>query len=331
MVNAPLAITLMGPTAAGKTDLALALHDILPVDIISVDSALVYRGMDIGTAKPSASELARAPHRLIDIREPDQPYSVADFCRDARREMEEITANGRIPLLVGGTMLYFKALLDGLSDMPASDQEVRQAIEEEAAQQGWPEMHRQLAAVDAETAAALHPNHSQRIARALEVYRVSGRPISEWRRGAGTGLRASYRWVQLAIAPPERSILHQRIAQRLETMFDTGFLDEVRQLRARGNLHADLPSIRAVGYRQAWDYLEAQERHKVAGTPDDTLYQEMRQTALAATRQLAKRQLTWLRSWPDLNWLLTHDAQGDAKRFDEILKQALNCIGTTTI
>jgi len=314
----------MGPTASGKTELAIALHEALGAEIVSVDSALVYRGMDIGTAKPSAEEQKRAPHRLINIRDPADPYSAADFCRDARREMAQISGQGKTPLLVGGTMLYFKALLDGLSPMPASDPAVRAAIEAEAEDRGWPAMHRLLAEVDAETAASLHPNHSHRIARALEVYRLSGRPISEWRTGAGEGLRDDYRWVQLALAPTDRQVLHERIAARFERMLEEGLIDEVRELYTRGNLNPDLPSIRAVGYRQVWGYL--------AG---DFSYDEMRQKGVAATRQLAKRQLTWLRGWPDLIWLTIQDKDQDKesvpKRFEEILKKALNSIAPATI
>ena len=316
----PLAIALMGPTASGKTELAIGLHEALGAEIVSVDSALVYRGMNIGTAKPSSDELRRAPHRLIDIRDPAEPYSVADFCRDARREMAEIVARDKTPLLVGGTMLYFKALLDGLSAMPASDPQMRAAIEAEAEARGWPAMHRTLEDVDPETAAALHPNHSQRIARALEVYRLSGRPISEWRTGAGEGLRNDYRWVQLALAPTNRELLHERIAARFDSMLEKGLVDEVRELYDRGNLSSNLPSIRAVGYRQVWGFL--------AGDYD---HEEMRQKGMAATRQLAKRQLTWLRGWPDLIWLTTQDNDDVSKRFEEILNKALNCIASTTI
>lgn len=316
----PVAVALMGPTASGKTDLAIALHEKLGAEIISVDSALVYRGMDIGTAKPDAEELARAPHRLIDIRDPAEPYSAADFCRDARREMAAIVEQGRIPLLVGGTMLYFKALLEGLSDMPASDPAVRTAIEAEAQVKGWPAMHQMLSEVDSETAASLHPNHSHRIARALEVYRLSGRPISEWRSGKSDGLLNKYRWVQLALAPQKRQVLHARIEQRFDRMLQAGFVEEVRELYERGNLGPDLPSIRAVGYRQVWGYL--------AG---DYGYDEMRQKGIAATRQLAKRQLTWLRGWQGLQWLESDHAEGSPERFQEILDKALNCITPAAI
>lgn len=311
----PLAIALMGPTAAGKTDLAIALHERTNADIISVDSALVYRGMDIGTAKPSVEELHRAPHRLIDICDPAEAYSAADFARDARAAMAEIVAAGRTPLLVGGTMLYFKALLEGLSPMPPSDREIRAAIEEEARSQGWPALHAQLAEVDPVCAARLHPNHSQRISRALEVYRLSGTPMSSWQTGEGDGLLGSYRWIQIAIAPQERTVLHQRIALRFDKMLELGFIEEVEALYRRGDLHEDMPSIRAVGYRQVWQFL--------AGECDQAT---MRERAIAATRQLAKRQLTWLRGWHDLSWINTLDAQGQPVEFEEIFRQTLNIV-----
>lgn len=311
----PLAIALMGPTAAGKTDLAIAMHERLNADIISVDSALIYRGMDIGTAKPSAEELRRAPHRLIDICDPAEAYSVADFARDARVAITEIVAAGRTPLLVGGTMLYFKALLEGLSPMPPSDPAIRAAIEMEARALGWPALHTQLAEVDPACAARLHPNHSQRISRALEVYRISGRPISAWQTGEGDGLLSSYRWIQIAIAPQERTVLHQRITRRFDKMLELGFIEEVDALFQRGDLHADMPSIRAVGYRQVWQYL--------AGECDKAT---MRERGIAATRQLAKRQLTWLRGWHGLSWVNTLDAQGQPLEFEEIFRQTLNIV-----
>lgn len=320
MSSLPLAIALMGPTAAGKTDLAIALHQHLGAEIISVDSALVYRGMDIGTAKPSAAELARAPHRLIDIRDPAEPYSAADFTRDARSAMATITTAGRIPLLVGGTMLYFKALLEGLSPMPPSDPQVRCAIEEEARLRGWPALHEQLAQVDPVAAARLHPNHSQRISRALEVYRVSGIPISRWQQGEGDGLLEQYRWVQIAVAPEDRTLLHQRITQRFDKMLELGFIEEVECLYRRGDLHEDMPSIRAVGYRQAWQYL--------AGQCDRAT---MREQGIAATRQLAKRQLTWLRGWHDLRWVNTQSAGGEPLELGEIFGKILNILDRSAI
>ena len=291
----PPAIFLMGPTASGKTDLAIALAEHLPCEIISVDSALVYRGMDIGTAKPDAETLARAPHRLISFLDPAEPYSAAQFRKDALREMQEITQAGRIPLLVGGTMLYFKVLLEGIADLPAADANTRAALTAQAEKVGWPAMHQQLAAVDPVAADRLHPNHSQRILRALEVFRLSGIPLSKLLAEQNPE-PFPYQATQLALAPVHRDVLHERIAQRFDRMLATGFIDEVKHLYHRGDLHPDLPSIRAVGYRQAWDHL--------AGHLTET---ELRETGIAATRQLAKRQMTWLRSWPNLHWLHTEE------------------------
>ncbi|MEG1080372.1 MAG: tRNA (adenosine(37)-N6)-dimethylallyltransferase MiaA [Pseudomonas sp.] len=301
MSGKPPAIFLMGPTAAGKTDLAIELTKVLPCELISVDSALVYRGMDIGTAKPSKEVLAAHPHRLIDILDPAQSYSAADFRRDALEAMADITARGKIPLLVGGTMLYYKALLEGLADMPAADPQVRAELEEEAARLGLQGLHQQLAAVDPESAARIHPNDPQRLIRALEVYRVSGVTMTAHRQrqyaessaagpsGAG---HLPYTVASLAIAPNDRHVLHERIALRFGQMLEQGFVDEVRLLRARSDLHAGLPSIRAVGYRQVWDHLDG----KLTSV-------EMQERGIIATRQLAKRQFTWLRSWADLQWL----------------------------
>ena len=282
-------LALTGPTASGKTAAALAIAQRWPVEIISVDSALVYRGMDIGTAKPSAAELATVPHHLIDIRDPLDAYSAAEFVRDATRLRDDITARGRVPLLVGGTMLYLKALLDGIDDMPAAQPEVRAAIEAEAQAQGWPALHAQLAQVDPATAARLAPNDSQRISRALEVFRVSGQPISALQQGARKGAWPLPAGALLSLEPTDRAWLHTRIAQRFDAMLAAGFLDEVKVLRARGDLHPDLPSMRCVGYRQAWEALDA-------GTP--AALQQLREQGIAATRQLAKRQITWLRSMP---------------------------------
>lgn len=289
----PPAIFLMGPTAAGKTDLAIELSKVLPCELISVDSALVYRGMDIGTAKPSKAQLAEYPHRLIDILDPAQSYSAADFRSDALAAMAEITARGNIPLLVGGTMLYFKALLHGLADMPAADAQVRAQLEADAQAYGWQSLHDQLAVVDPVSAARIHPNDPQRLIRALEVYRVSGMSMTahrEQQTAQSTEAAASgrqqlpYTVANLAIAPADRKVLHQRIALRFEQMLDQGFLDEVLALRSRGDLHSGLPSIRAVGYRQVWDHLDGKL------TRD-----EMQERGIIATRQLAKRQFTWLR------------------------------------
>ncbi len=287
----------MGPTASGKTRLAFELCDRLNAEIISVDSALVYRGLDIGSAKPTAEELALYPHALVDIRDPAQPYTAAEFRRDALAAMQDISARGKLPLLVGGTMLYFKALIEGLVELPAIDPAIREDIERQASIRGWPALHAELAACDPITAASLHPNHSQRIGRALEVYRGTGRALSQWQSEQQEQVLA-YRLFQVAVAPVDRALLHQRIEQRLNTMFASGFLAEVEKLYARGDLDRNLPAIRAVGYRQAWEYL--------SGEIDETT---MRAKALAATRQLAKRQFTWLRKWPDLHWLLWKDAE----------------------
>lgn len=319
-MSKPLVITIMGPTASGKTDLAMALAEQMPIDIISVDSALVYRGMNIGTAKPSAIELAQVPHQLIDIRDPAEPYSAADFCRDAKAAIHASLKAGRTPVLVGGTMLYFKALLEGLSAMPASDPAVRASLEAEAQIMGWPGLHEQLAQVDPLTAARLHPNHCARIGRALEVYRQTGRTMSQWQSSHEPGLQDQYHWVQIAIAPLDRSLLHQRIATRFDRMLAEGFIEEVRTLYQRGDLHENLPAIRAVGYRQAWQYL--------AGQID---YNTLREQGIAATRQLAKRQFTWLRGWHDLRWVYTQADEGNLLSAQEILHKALNIIATATI
>ena len=300
-VRLPPAIFLMGPTAAGKTDLALALARVLPCELISVDSALVYRDMDIGTAKPSKAVLAEYPHQLIDIRDPAQTYSAAEFRADALQAMAAATARGRIPLLVGGTMLYFKALLEGLADMPAADQALRAELEAQAARDGWLALHEQLRAVDPESAARIHPNDPQRLLRALEVYRLSGQSMTAHRllqhgqspdSDASSASLLPYTVAQLAIAPLQRHVLHARIAERFQQMLDQGFVDEVQALHARGDLHAQMPSIRAVGYRQAWDYLEGRLSRA-----------EMQERGVIATRQLAKRQFTWLRGWDGLHWL----------------------------
>lgn len=313
MTQHPRAIALMGPTAAGKTDLAIALCEQMNAEIISVDSALVYRGLNIGAAKPSPKELARAPHRLIDIRDPAEPYSAADFCADAAREMQEIVSAGKTPLLVGGTMMYFKALLEGLSDMPATPPELRQSLEQEAREKGWPALHEQLRQVDPQTAALIHPNHSQRISRALEVFRLTGKPISEYRAESSGGLMHQYEWTQLAVAPRQRNVLHDRIARRFEQMLELGLVAEVQMLYERGDLNQDLPAIRAVGYRQVWEYL--------AG---DSSFEEMKERGVAATRQLAKRQLTWLRGWENLHWLFTQHETGACLSHDQIVNKALS-------
>lgn len=287
----PPAILLMGPTASGKTELALGLAEALPCEIISVDSALVYRGLDIGTAKPDPEELARAPHRLIDICDPAEAYSAARFRADALGAMAEITAAGRIPLLVGGTMLYFRALQHGLSPLPDADPAVRRRLEIEGTARGWSAMHHRLAQVDPEAAARIHPNDPQRIQRALEVYEITGRPLSELQAASG-GEGLAYRTVKLARAPADRAVLHRRIEGRFRRMLELGFEDEVRALLGRGDLSPAMPSLRAVGYRQMVGYL--------LGEYDRD---EMIRRGIAATRQLAKRQFTWLRREPDLHWL----------------------------
>ncbi|QNH00775.1 tRNA (adenosine(37)-N6)-dimethylallyltransferase MiaA [Pseudomonas sediminis] len=295
------AIFLMGPTAAGKTDLALELARVLPCDLISVDSALVYRGMDIGTAKPERDVLDAFPHALIDIRDPAESYSAAEFRTDALAAMAESAARGRIPLLVGGTMLYYKALLEGLADMPSADPAIRAELEARAAAEGWEVLHRELAVVDPQSAARIHPNDPQRLTRALEVYRLSGMSMTEHRlrqaagnpdAGTSGAGQLPYTVAQLAIAPAQRQVLHDRIAQRFRVMLEQGFVEEVQALRRRSDLHAGLPSIRAVGYRQVWEYLDG-----------DLSRDEMVERGIIATRQLAKRQFTWLRGWENVHWL----------------------------
>ncbi|NTV94957.1 MAG: tRNA (adenosine(37)-N6)-dimethylallyltransferase MiaA [Thiobacillus sp.] len=282
----PPAVFLMGPTASGKTDLAVALARRFPLEVISVDSALVYRGMDIGTAKPDAATLAACPHHLVDVVEPTERYSAGRFRDDVLPLIAEITARGRIPFLVGGTMLYFKALKDGLDDLPPADPGIRAEIEARAAELGWPALHAELAGQDPASAARIKPNDAQRIERALEVYRLAGRPLSQLHGEAGA--RLPYRLIEMALLPPERAELHRRINVRFRAMLDAGLADEVRRLRERYRLGPELPSMRCVGYRQAWRYLD--------GEID---MEQLYETGAAATRQLAKRQLTWLRSWRD--------------------------------
>ena len=289
-------IFLMGPTASGKTGLAIELTKAVPSEIISVDSALVYRDMDIGTAKPTKQELADAPHRLINFLDPAQSYSAADFRADALEAIEQIHQQGKIPLLVGGTMMYFKALLEGISPLPAADPNVRAEIEKQAAEQGWAAMHQQLAEVDSVAAARIHPNDPQRINRALEVYRITGQTMTQLSAIKGDAL--GFEVLQFAIAPNDKSLLHQRIEQRFKQMIAQGFEQEVKKLYERGDLHLDLPSMRCVGYRQMWQYFE--------GIHD---YDEMIFRGVVATRQLAKRQMTWLRSWQNLRWLKTGDKE----------------------
>jgi len=313
--STPTVICLMGPTAAGKTDMALHLAERLPCELISVDSALVYRGMDIGTAKPDADTLARYPHHLVDILDPAEAYSAARFRSDAQRLIADIIARGRIPLLVGGTMLYYKALAGGLAQMPAADPVVRQRIEAMAAAQGWEAVHAELARVDPPSAARIHPNDPQRIQRAYEVFLLSGVTLTDWharqaleiaQSSATGGANMSYTTRYVAVAPRERHILHERIALRFSQMIEQGFIAEVEALHARGDLDVSMPSVRAVGYRQAWDYLEGK-----------LSLDEMVERGVIATRQLAKRQFTWLRGWhEEIEWFDSLDP----KRSDKLLK-----------
>lgn len=300
----PLAIALMGPTASGKTALAVDWCQRLGTEVISVDSALVYRGLDIGAAKPDAATRALAPHHLVDVRDPHEVFSAADFAREALPPMQALAGRGRVPLLVGGTGLYFSALLDGLSELPEADPVVRAAIAAEAAERGWPALHAEMAAVDPAAGKRIKPGDSQRITRALEVWRLSGRPISEWQQ-AGAPRRFPFRVLRLVLAPADRAVLHERIERRFDQMLAGGFLDEVRRLRADPRLHPDLPSMRAVGYRQAWAHLE--------GRTDASTFREQ---AIAATRQLAKRQLTWLRARHEALWF---DPARDRARLEQAL------------
>jgi tRNA dimethylallyltransferase len=288
----PPALFLMGPTASGKTGLAIELCETLPCEIISVDSALIYRGMDIGTAKPNASELQRAPHKLIDILDPAERYSVAEFRKDALLGMQDITERGKIPLLVGGTMMYYKALIDGLSPLPESDEDVRKTIEAKAEDLGWEVLHQQLSHIDPTSAKRIHPNDPQRLIRALEVYHLTNRSMTDLM--ATKSAPIPYNIKQFCIAPDDRKVLHQRIAQRFQLMVDIGFRFEVEKLKNRGDLHLNLPSIRCVGYRQMWQYLDG-----------DFNFNVMCERSISATRQLAKRQLTWLRGWENIHQLDT--------------------------
>lgn len=286
----PHVICLYGPTAAGKTGLAIELTKRLPCDIISVDSALIYRGMDIGTAKPTADELAQAPHRLINICDPAQSYSAAEFARDAKGEIESIVAAGRIPLLVGGTMLYFKALLEGMSKLPSADTELRATLQQRLDLEGAAVLHRELQQIDPVSAERIHPHDPQRLLRALEVYHSTGQSLTALTQERSGAL--AYPVLQLAVTPQQRSTLHQRIEQRFRLMVEQGLIAEVESLRARSDLHLDLPALRCVGYRQVWQYLDG-----------DFGWDEMIDRGIFATRQLAKRQLTWLRKWPGVEWL----------------------------
>ena len=313
----------MGPTASGKSAFALELAERFDGEIVSVDSALVYRGLDIGAAKPTREEQAQVPHHLIDVREPRQPYSAAEFAIDARRAVDAILARGKLPILAGGTGLYFRALLHGLADMPEADEDVRAEIASEAKARGWATLHAELATVDPEAAARIHATDAQRIQRALEVYRLSGKAISAWQREA-RGERLPTKVLKLALAPPQRSTLHARIEARFDAMLEAGFLDEVRVLRDLPELRShprplELPAVRAVGYRQAWEYLNAVpsplmgEGGRRPGEGDPA-FDEFRARAIFATRQLAKRQFTWLRGETDALWFdpVTQRTQLDA-------------------
>jgi tRNA dimethylallyltransferase len=313
----PLAIALMGPTASGKSALALEWAQRLGGEIVSVDSALVYRGLDIGAAKPTVDERARVPHHLVDLRDPWQPYSAAEFAEDARASIDGIVARGRLPILAGGTGLYFRALLHGLAAMPASDPALRTRIAREAETRGWAALHAELATVDPHAAARIHATDAQRIQRALEVHRITGRPISDWQRDAA-GTRLPLRVLPLVLAPRDRSVLHARIERRFDAMLAQGFLDEVRALRALPRLQShpaplQLPAIRAVGYRQAWEHLDG-----ATGTG------EFRDRAIFATRQLAKRQLTWLRGQLGARWF---DPQAERTGLEQALGMFLETPG----
>ena len=295
-------IALVGPTASGKTAAAMAIAERIPLEIISIDSALVYRGMDIGTAKPSAQERQQVAHHLIDIREPTQTYNAADFVNDAEQLIADIQSRGKLPLLVGGTMLYLKALQDGIDDLPKTDSAIRETIETRAKANGWPAMHEELRKIDPATASRLAPNDAQRISRALEVWHISGKSLTAWfEEGAQKrlGVRQSFasrnKLDVISLEPNDRSWLHQRIEQRFDAMLAAGFLDEMQTLRERGDLNPDLPSMRCVGYRQAWEQLDAMQ---LQATSSQEMLARLKETAVAATRQLAKRQLTWLRSMP---------------------------------
>jgi tRNA dimethylallyltransferase len=312
--NKQRVIFIMGPTASGKTDVAIELRKHLPVELINVDSAQIYRDMDIGTAKPDKETLRIAPHRLIDICDPAESYSAADFATDAKREIVEIIASGGIPLLVGGSMLYFKVLLEGLSDLPSANKEIRDSLQQQADKEGWASLHTELQQVDPVTAKRLHPNHSQRIQRALEVYKITGIPLSAQQEKAQGGIKADYDIRQFALIPNNRELLHKRIEQRFLTMLNRGLEEEVKNLHQRGDLNASMPSIRSVGYRQLWDYCE--------GHCD--LDQSI-EKAIVATRQLAKRQQTWLRGWPDSEQITVDDARGyrETKELCEIFLKKL--------
>ena len=316
--NKPLAVAIMGPTASGKTAAALDIARHIPSEIISVDSALVYRGMDIGTAKPTAEERANAPHHLIDILDPAQSYSAMQFRQDTIALVDSIIRRGRLPLLVGGTMLYFKTLREGLDELPQADPELRARLDREAAQLGVPALHARLASLDPATAARLKPNDAQRIQRALEIIELTGQPMSQLLRGPTT-VELPFNLLELSLEPSDRAVLHARIAARFDAMLDApdnNLLDEVEKLRARGDLHLGLPSMRCVGYRQAWEYLD--------GLYDRTT---MREKGIAATRQLAKRQLTWLRSMPGRTVIDCLDLAAPGRVLEKVQRALVECNG----
>ncbi len=302
----PKAVFIMGPTAAGKTDAVIDLFQRFSGHIISVDSALVYRGMDIGTAKPDKATLQQAPHALVDIRDPWHSYSAADFRADAQAEIDSAHAQGRLPLLAGGTMLYYHALQQGLSNLPEAEPEIRAQLAAQAQEIGWPAMHRQLQQVDPESAARIHPNDPQRIQRALEVWQLTGKPLSHWfSQQHNTSM--PFDTLKIVLAPPDRAVLHRRIEQRFDDMLDAGFIEEVRALMALPKVHAELPAMRAVGYRQVWQYLSGELDRE-----------QMRYRGIVATRQLAKRQWTWLRKENDAVWL-DPGATGSAQKIRQLV------------
>lgn len=307
MMTAKTIVCLMGPTASGKTQLAAELIKQFPFEIVSVDSAMVYREMNIGTAKPTPEFLKEIPHRLIDFRDPSEPYSAAQFRDDALREINEIFSHSKVPLLVGGTMLYFRALQQGLADMPSADLELREKLRVQGIEEGWPKMHEQLAAVDPVAAQRIHAHDSQRIQRALEVYLLTGKSLTEWQTESQKSLH-DFQMINIAIAPLDRAILHERIAKRFIQMLADGFVEEVEKLFARKDLSIETPAIRSVGYRQVWEYLQG----KIS-------FEEMKEKGIAATRQLAKRQLTWLRSWPNVQWFDSEDPELLKKVSDYLL------------
>ena len=317
-------IALVGPTASGKTAAAMAIAQRISLEIISIDSALVYRGMDIGTAKPSAQERQQVAHHLIDIREPTQTYNAADFVNDAEQLIADIQSRGKLPLLVGGTMLYLKALQDGIDDLPKTDSAIRETIETRAKANGWPAMHEELRKIDPASASRLAPNDAQRISRALEVWHISGKSLTAWfekgaqkRLGARQSFASRNKLDVISLEPNDRSWLHQRIEQRFDAMLAAGFLDEMQTLRERDDLNPDLPSMRCVGYRQAWEQLDAMQ---LQANSSQEMLARLKETAVAATRQLAKRQLTWLRSMPERHIIACDDADPTAQALTLVQK-----------